>query len=494
MSEEIKIYNKDIDVKFTRLSKPNFNILDTPLSGLYNDIDNKEYSNFPLKNLFKNFSVSPQNYIGVENLFQLKSAFGKLLTGEYIEGLVILTNISDRDIILSNLEISFKVEGVTIQKEKNDEPEEASLAITLPGVNNSLLLLPNQSHSIKINNYLKYAAKYTINVIFTTKSSFYNQQLYNIRQRTKVKENHRDYFIKDNQIEYKYNKIFFFIVNYPFVVKETFKMNQMKEEYLIEINIKNQSIYMLTMPDLIIIPKKRNDIHLKPIVNLNEIQSNENSSEIGGFENNSKILSLNPEEEVNLLFRSDSSEIFLNEKNFILCIRWLNVFDFVPKTFEYEFKNGLEIFNDYFAFQIVERPMGNIIQNNNFPIVFQFINKQLDKAFLIEISEYKNNENIQEQNSENNTDNNKNINDNIIIENNNRNINIQIKEYKIEINNNSPKSNVNIVCKSDKLGIVFFPKIQVTLFEIENNEEKKISEYIYKDLLSFNCVQNVQLI
>ena len=155
MSEEIKIYNKDIDVKFTRLSKPNFNILDTPLSGLYNDIDNKEYSNFPLKNLFKNFSVSPQNYIGVENLFQLKSAFGKLLTGEYIEGLVILTNISDRDIILSNLEISFKVEGVTIQKEKNDEPEETSLAITLPGVNNSLLLLPNQSHSIKINNYLK---------------------------------------------------------------------------------------------------------------------------------------------------------------------------------------------------------------------------------------------------------------------------------------------------------------------------------------------------
>ena len=53
---------------------------------------------------------------------------------------------------------------------------------------------------------------------------------------------------------------------------------------------------------------------------------------------------------------------------------------------------------------------------------------------------------------------------------------------------------MNIICRSDELGIVSFPKIHITLFEVENNNENKISEYTYKDLLSFNCVKNVQLI
>ena len=53
---------------------------------------------------------------------------------------------------------------------------------------------------------------------------------------------------------------------------------------------------------------------------------------------------------------------------------------------------------------------------------------------------------------------------------------------------------MNIICKSNKLGIVTFPKIFIKLYEIENNKEKKIAEYIYKDFLSFKCVQNVQLI
>ena len=39
MSEEIKP-DKDIDIKFIRLSKPILNYLDLPLSGVYNDINN----------------------------------------------------------------------------------------------------------------------------------------------------------------------------------------------------------------------------------------------------------------------------------------------------------------------------------------------------------------------------------------------------------------------------------------------------------------------
>ena len=503
MNEELKI-NKDIDIKFTRLSKPILNNIDLPLSGLYNDINSKEYSNFPLKNKFKNFGISSPDYLGTQNIFQLNSSFGKLLTEEIIEGLVILTNTSHREVTIVNLKISFNFEEEKEEKNKNINKEEykKTLSIKLPGPDDSLLFLPNQSYSIKIQNYLKYAGKYTINVKFRTKCPFYTQQNYALKVKSKLKDNHKDYILNENnQIEYNNNKIFSFVVNYPFVIKEVFRMNQIKEEYFIEINITNQSKYILTLPDLIIIPKTMSKNVLKPILNLKEIQINENDPEIGGIPNNSKILSLYPEEEVNLLFKSDSSEIFLKEENFILYIKWLNFFDFSPKTFEYEFKNGLNIFNKYFYFRIHERPMGNIIQNNNFPIVFQFIIKQSKNAFSLVISEYKDNEN--NNNANNNDGENKNVksedskgnkNNNVIIKDKKKEVQIKIKEYKIEINKYCPKNNVNIICKSDKLGIVSFPKLNIKLYQIENNRENKIAEYIYKDLLSFNCVQNVQLI
>ena len=200
-----------------------------------------------------------------------------------------------------------------------------------------------------------------------------------------------------------------------------------------------------------------------------------------------QIVSLYPNEEIDLLFKSNSSEIFLIEESFLLRIKWLNYFDFSPKTFEYEFKNGLNIFNEYFIFKIEERPMGNIIQNTNFPIVFQFITKQPEKTFSLVISEYKNCNNKDEYNKIL-------ANKNKILKNNNNEVNIKIKQYKIEISNKIPKNNVNIICKSEILGIVSFPKLYITLYQIDNNNEYKIDEYIYKDLLSFNCVQNVQLI
>ena len=254
-------------------------------------------------------------------------------------------------------------------------------------------------------------------------------------------------------------------------------------------NIKNPTKHLLTIPDLIITSKNKK-ANIKPVLNLTEIQNDEN----GQLENNTNLFSLQPNEEVNLLFKSESNDIFLNEKYFILYIKWLDFFDFSPKVFEYEFINGLDIFNDYFIFQIVERPMGNIIQNNNFPIVFQFTKKQRNKNYAIIIKEFKSNEPLNEK--DDNLYNNKNRNEstNILIKNDKKEIYIKIKEYKIEINDNSPKCNVNIICRSDELGIVSFPKIQITLFEIENNNENKISEYTYKDLLSFNCVKNVQLI
>jgi len=462
MIEELKIY-KDIDINFIRLSKPVFNSIDVPLSGLYNSIDNIEYPNYLLKNKFKNFTTPVNGGLGLDNLFLLKTSFDKLLTEEILEGLIVLTNNSGRDITIKNMEISLIF-----------ETQQKTMSITLPEKDNTLFLSHNQSYSMKIKNYLKKKGKYSFDVKFWTKCWFYDQQYYSLKQRVKIKESSK-YKIFDNHVEYFNNKIFNFNVNEPFDIKTIFKMNQMKEEYFIELNIKNKSKYNLTIPDLIIKPKQRNNIFLKPVSTLEEMQLNldgndpmnrkDNNNNI--FLKNTKILSLQPDEELNLLFKSTSKEIFLFEEKFILCMKWLNIFDFSPKNYEYEFKNELEIFNEYFYFIITERPLGNIILDHDFLIVIQFVNKQPKRNLELTISEY-----------------NKNKKDNEIY--------ITIKEYKFELNDKCQKYDVNIMCKSDKTGIVKFPKIMVKL--TDNDGKNILGEYIYKNMLCFNCVENVQLI
>ena len=69
---------------------------------------------------------------------------------------------------------------------------------------------------------------------------------------------------------------------------------------------------------------------------------------------------------------------------------------------------------------------------------------------------------------------------------------IIIKEFKFELNKNCQKYDINIKCKSDKTGIVKFPDIIIKLNE--KNKKEILGEYIYKNLLCFNCVENVQLI
>ena len=459
MVEELKIY-QDIDINFTRLLKPKFNNLDLPLSGLYNDINNIESPNFPLKNKFNNFTTSAGGGLGLENLFLLKNSFEKLITEETLEGLIILTNNSKRDVIIKNLEISL-----------NFETHQRTLSIPLPDRDNTLFLSKNKSYSIKIKNNLKKQGKYSFEVKFWTKCAFYDQQYYSLKQRARIKESNK-YKIIDNHVEYYNNKIFSFSVNDPFDIKTKFGMSRIKEEYFIEINIKNKTNYYLTIPDLIIKPKQKNNIILKPVSTLEEMQinfdgNNSNNNDNNNFLNNTKIISLLPDEELNLLFKSSSNEIFLFEDKFILFIKWLNIFDFSPKNFEYEFKNELDIFNEYFFFQITEKPLGNIILGDNFPITIQFITKQPNQNFELTISEYK---------------------DDI----KNDEVEIMIKEYKFELNKNCQKYDINIKCKSDKTGIVKFPDIIIKINE--KNKKEILGEYIYKNLLCFNCVENVQLI
>ena len=349
------------------------------------------------------------------------------------------------------------------------EKHQKTMAIPLPDKDSTLFLSKSQSYSIKFKNYLKKSGKYSLDVKFWTKCDFYDQQYYITSQRIRIKYSDK-YKIIGNHVEYYNNIIFNFSVNEPFEIKPIFKVNQMKEEFFIEINIKNKSTYNLTIPDLIIKPKQRNNLFLKPVTTLEELQlniddSNDTKSNINNLLQNSKIFTLQPEEELNILFKSQSKEIFLLEEKFIIYIKWLKILDFLPKNFEYEFNNELDIFNQYFYFMAIERPKGNIILGQNFPVIFQFVNKQPNLNLSLTISEHNENKNENE-------------------------IDIQIKEYQFELNNLNQKYDVNIICKSEKIGIVKFPKIIIKMINNIGNKE----EYIYKDLLCFNCVENVQLI
>ena len=212
MYEELKIY-QDIDIKFNRISKPLFNSIDLPLSGLYQDINNIEDQNYNLKNQFKNFVIN--NNIGADNLFQLKNNFDKLLTEETLEGIIILTNISNKDIIIKNLEI-------TLIYEKNEKMAK-NMKITLPNKDNTLYLSSNKSYSIKIKNSFKKEGKYSFSIKFIKKSNYYDQQYYLIKQRVKIRDSNKR--VKRNNF---YNTIS--NVYYVTTYNNRHELNKYKEE------------------------------------------------------------------------------------------------------------------------------------------------------------------------------------------------------------------------------------------------------------------------
>ena len=460
MTEKLHIY-QDIEIKFVRLRKPSLNKtnLSLPLSGLYNDLNNQEYQNYPLKNKFKNFNISSPECVNIENLFSINTSFGKLLTSETLEGLLILTNISKRKVTITNLNVSFIVDTPKQNPGNTEEntPLKKSSNISLPDKNNSLTLNGSQSYSIKLKNFLQYASKYTIDINLKTQSESYNQEYDNltINQKMRIENKTKDYVINNNKIQYLLNKKLTFFVNDPFKIDVKFYNNQL-EQCLLEIKIKNQTKKILNLSDILLTSTK--NIIIEPMQKLQDFVD----------ESESRIIALKPEEELNFLYKSDPKnyDTFLTDDYFDLYIKWLNLFDFLPNTFNYQIKNTFVLRNNYFKILILEKPKDNkIIKNEYFNLTFKFIAKQQKQNLILDISC---------ENSETE------IKDKMI------NI-IDIKNKKIELNEGKDCNEgiLNIVCQSDKDGVVFFPSLRIVLYE--GNEAKKINYFFYYDLLKFNC-------
>ncbi len=369
LAEELKL-PKDIDLKFYRLTSPPLNYLNTPLSGLYNPIDNNESGNFDLNNKFKYFDISSNKCVNIENLLGINNAFGKIYTNEQLEGLLTLVNNSDHEVVIKDLKIIVK--GEDFRKKIKEE----LIEIKLP--NNGVTIAPNKSYNIKIKTQIKYATRNTIEVNFHSKSSAYDHQLFKQKQRNIIKESTDNYIITGRSVEFFINKKLNFEPLNPFKVGDILFHNLEINTCLIDISIFNSCTFSVTICDLFLTPKNKIEEKIKLIKSIDKMTN---------IENDSKFLLLQSEEKINLLFKIDNPELFYNEDKFVLNISWMKELDFLPKLFTYELYNNLNTFNEYYKMTVTEKPNDDITINQNFKIVINLKSKNTQKKYFISLSQ-----------------------------------------------------------------------------------------------------------
>jgi hypothetical protein len=305
----------------------------------------------------------------------------------------------------------------------------------------------------------------------------------------KVRDNPKEYRFVDGNIEGVNNKKLTFDVNYPFKIEESFHNYQLKECF-IDIKIKNNTIYPLTICDLFLSPKqvkippsaKISDVLLTNTINqeiinkiplvqtLEEINNNELipiDKSINSITCNTKYTTIESEEEINLLFKITDINLFNNEKEFNLEIKWLNLFDANIKKYTYEFLNQLNTFNRIYKITVVEKPEGDIIKNQNFNVVLKIETKNPQKKFVITVRQDAMKDNDKSNDRE------------IEI--------IDIIEKKIELDSKKTCENILLICKSDIIGSVYLPRLKFLVLEDGGFTQ---SGNTYDTLLFFNCVDN----
>jgi hypothetical protein len=428
-----------INLKCLRLNPPNLNKLITPLNGLYNDINNKEDINvFPLEKKTSNFSLSSNN-LNIENVFIINEKFGKVYFSEIFEAILIFINTSNYyEIELKNIEIVIAIE---VKKKllrvrfQSDIPQ------------NIIYIKPLESYGIKIRFKIETNYKYLIDTYAICQSKYYDEiiskdenKFYRIFNKTDK------YQISNGRVELNFVRRFTFDSLIPFQTKEKF-LSQLKN-CIIEQKIKNIS----TNP--LVIQYIKMNCKLKP----DEIFEIPNEDKI-------KYHIIEPNNELIVIYLIKNSDIFSNENSFILDISWTYLFDLKPKNFYKEIQNGFDLCNNFISLNVVEQPRNEIIENQNFKIIFSLSKKT--KQNILVIIETEALRDCQKSND--------------------REIEIiDIIEKKMELNSKTPSNNFILICKSDILGRVYLPRLKFLLYEDNNNNP---TGNVFDALISFNCIQ-----
>ncbi len=95
-----------------------------------------------------------------------------------------------------------------------------------------------------------------------------------------------------------------------------------------------------------------------------------------------KYLTLQQDEETINVFKIENKNEFSEENDFLLSIKWLNLFDGDIKENFYEIKNAFILYNPYFKIKVVEKLENKIIVNQNFKIMLKLESKNIKKNYL----------------------------------------------------------------------------------------------------------------
>ena len=465
-SQEFKP-KKEVEIKFFRLSPPVL-VTSPPLSGIYHNIDSIEDPENIIDNKFTNFEINTLSPYTNQSLFSLSPSFGRVFHKEILEGLLTFKNKSDHEITLKTLEGSILVDEKSETKTKN---QKYILDIKLP--KEGIILDKSEVYSMKFVCKLEFASKYTIYIELKVKSATYDYQYNEAKQKNLVKDE-KDFIVDGESVIIPISKKLTFDVIYPIKVYEKFHNYQMNTCF-IELQIINISIYPLTLTDLYLNPKSKPEEKLLLVDSLQELSKNQSQnlfsdlnfqSKSSDFISASKYLTLQPDEEMNVLFKITDSSLFLEEEKYILNIKWLNLFDINEKDYIYEFSNTLNTYNNYYKITVLEKPEKNIIINENFKIILKLETKNINNNYIISLS--------QETLRDNDKSNDKEIEI------------IDITEKKIKLNKDIPQNNFVLICKSNVLGNVYLPRLKFLLYEDKNSNP---TGNVFDALLTFNCIQ-----
>jgi len=453
---------KEVEIKFFRLNPPILSA-NPPLSGIYHNINSIEDSECILENKLSNFGINLQSPFSNQNIFSLSPNFGRIFHKEYLEGLLTFKNKSEHEITLKYLEVNMVIDEKAETKTKK---QKNILDIKLP--KEGVILDKGEVYSIKLISNLDFASKCSIYIELKVRSATYDYQYNEAKQKNMIMES-KEFIIDGDSIEIIISKKLTFDVLYPFKIIEKFHNYQVNTCF-IELKILNTSVYPLTITDLYINPKSNLNTKLLLVDSIEEISKNKshNLFIVPSYQSisTSKFLTLQPEEELNCLFKITDSSLFFNEEKYILNINWLNLFDTNEKKYTYEFSNTLNTYNNYYKITVLEKPEKNIILNETFKIVLKLETKNRNKRYIISLSQ----ETLRDNDKSNDRE--------IEI--------IDIKEKKIQLNKNIPENNFILTCKSDVLGNVYLPRLKFLLYE-DNNTNPTGS--VFDALLSFNCIQ-----
>lgn len=307
--------NQLIEVKLLRLNKPKFNNQILPISGSYNSIENMKkledetsdenilLNNQPFENKFQEFNLNEPSSVSIDNMFQINPSFGKVLFCEYLEGLLIINNLSDKEVKIR--EIKVKVSNEVLE---GYESMFRKTEYNLISSQNLITIPANQFHNQKIRLNADIMCKYSLEIDIQYTSSLFTEEFLKHSANKIIKTISSHYFIEGNSstVVKKFYKKFLFATNLPFKIKDKFINDNLEKCYL-EINLINQSPYNLHITDIMLQP----DTEKMSSTSASNLISQQSGFITCLHEKDWKNFNIQPDEEVNIVY------VLTNYKNVI---------------------------------------------------------------------------------------------------------------------------------------------------------------------------------